>query len=175
MSRNEWMRSDRDYSNRNQQRQTTMRDHAADALSTSPIANPAIAELYEQVMLHHLPLRFPTMFCISGSRLLNLATGNSHAIDVKGARARRDAAESGRERGRGLLHHVPGRAGRRDPAARVRRLLPGRVSEPCEGGHVREGDPSAGAWIYGEGCEEGGASLGAALAGEIHGTHEREP
>lgn len=83
MSRNEWIRIDRGYMNRIKERQMVMREHAADAIGTSDIVNPAIAELYEAIMINHLPNRFPTMFRIEGTRLLNLVTGRSHSIKMQ--------------------------------------------------------------------------------------------
>ncbi|PTB64242.1 hypothetical protein BBK36DRAFT_1124158, partial [Trichoderma citrinoviride] len=85
MPRDDWIRIDSGYLDRIQQRRTIMREHAADALGTSPVANPAIAELYTEVMAKHLPQRFPTMFRIIKRRrqlLLNLATGTSHSLDA---------------------------------------------------------------------------------------------
>ncbi|KAL9470873.1 hypothetical protein ACSS6W_008814 [Trichoderma asperelloides] len=83
MSRNEWIRIDRGYMNRIKERQMVMREHAADAIGTSDIVNPAIAELYEAIMINHLPYRFPTIFRVEGTRLLNLVTGKSHSINMQ--------------------------------------------------------------------------------------------
>lgn len=83
MSRNEWIRIDRGYMNRIKERQMVMREHAADAIGTSDIVNPAIAELYEEIMINHLPHRFPTMFRIEGTRLHNSVTGKSHSINMQ--------------------------------------------------------------------------------------------
>ncbi|RFU73552.1 hrq family 2 [Trichoderma arundinaceum] len=83
MSRNEWIRIDRGYMDRIRERQMVMREHAADAIGTSDLVNPAIAELYEEIMIKHLPHRFPTMFRIEGARLLNLVTGKSHSINIQ--------------------------------------------------------------------------------------------
>ncbi|KAH8125892.1 hypothetical protein FP744_10009168 [Trichoderma asperellum] len=83
MSRNEWIRIDRGYMNRIKERQMVMREHAADAIGTSDIVNPAIAELYEAIMINHLPYRFPTIFRVEGTRLLNLVTGKSHSINLQ--------------------------------------------------------------------------------------------
>ncbi|KAL6859660.1 hypothetical protein J3F83DRAFT_748510 [Trichoderma novae-zelandiae] len=82
MPRNDWIRIDSGYPDRIRQRQTIMREHAGDAIGTGPIVNPAIAELYEEVMANHLPARYPTMFRIEASRLLNSVTGKSHSVNA---------------------------------------------------------------------------------------------
>ncbi|KAM0447049.1 hypothetical protein ACHAPV_004321 [Trichoderma viride] len=82
MSRSEWIRIDHGYMNRIKERQMVMREHAFDAIGTGDIVNPAIAELYEEIMVNHLPHRFPTMFRIEGTRLRNLVTGTSHSINI---------------------------------------------------------------------------------------------
>ena len=49
-------------------------------MGTSETANPAIRELYEEVMLDLLPKRFPRMFQIEGDIFHNLVTGTQHRI-----------------------------------------------------------------------------------------------
>ena len=49
-------------------------------MGTSETANPAVRELYEEVMLDLLPKRFPSMFRIKGDMFYNLITGRRHRI-----------------------------------------------------------------------------------------------
>ena len=49
-------------------------------MGTSDIANPAVRELYEEVMLDLLPQRFPKMFQIKGDMFHNLVTGTRQCI-----------------------------------------------------------------------------------------------
>ncbi|KAK5987039.1 hypothetical protein PT974_11155 [Cladobotryum mycophilum] len=83
MPRNEWIRIDNGYMDRIKERQMVMREHAADAIGTGDIVNPAIAELYEEIMINYLPQRYPTMFRIEGTQLRNSVTGKSHSINMQ--------------------------------------------------------------------------------------------
>lgn len=49
-------------------------------MGTSETANPAVRELYEEVMLDLLPKRFPTIFRIKGDMFHNLVNGARHRI-----------------------------------------------------------------------------------------------
>ena len=49
-------------------------------MGTSEAANPAIRELYEEIVLDLLPKRFPTMFRIKGDMFHNIVTGARHRI-----------------------------------------------------------------------------------------------
>ena len=57
-----------------------MTKHPDICLGTSEVANPAVRELYEEVMLDLLPKRFPSMFQIKGDIFHNLVTGTRHRI-----------------------------------------------------------------------------------------------
>lgn len=65
---------DRNYLSRIQLRKQIMKDHHEIAIKASPIAEPALDELYTWLTNTYLPTRFPTMFTLSGSHLLNLVT-----------------------------------------------------------------------------------------------------
>ena len=56
-----------------------MRDHPNEAIGTNEIVNPAIRELYEEIMCL-LPRRFPTIFQADGSKLRNLVTNSIYSL-----------------------------------------------------------------------------------------------
>jgi hypothetical protein len=84
LSRNEWVEMDRGYLNRISDRRHLIRTcpDQAHIVGTHDIVNPAIQELYEEVMIKYLPVRFPTMFQVKGSILKNLATGMEYSINI---------------------------------------------------------------------------------------------
>ena len=57
-----------------------MTQHPEICVGISETANPAVRELYEEVMLDLLPKRFPSMFRIKGDIFHNLVTGTWHRI-----------------------------------------------------------------------------------------------
>ena len=57
-----------------------MAEHPEISLGTSEAANPAICELYEEIVLDLLPKRFPTIFRINGDMFHNIVTGARHRI-----------------------------------------------------------------------------------------------
>lgn len=61
-------------------RKKLVAEHPEICVGTSEIANPAVRELYEEVMLDLLPKRFPTIFRIKGDMFHNLVTGTGHHI-----------------------------------------------------------------------------------------------
>lgn len=61
-------------------RKKLVAEHPETCVGTSETANPAIRELYEEVMLDLLPKRFPTMFRVKGDMFYNLVTGTRHRI-----------------------------------------------------------------------------------------------
>ena len=76
----DWIRIDRNYLERIALRKKLVTDHPETCMGTSEIADSAVRELYEEVMLDLLPKRFPSMFRIQGDRFCNLVTGTRHCI-----------------------------------------------------------------------------------------------
>lgn len=79
-TKQDWIRIDRHYLERINLRRQHLADHPEVCLGTSTIANPAIRELYEEILLDLLPKRFPTMFRIRQNMFQNLVTGSQHCI-----------------------------------------------------------------------------------------------
>ena len=79
-TKQDWIRIDRSYLERTALRKKLLADHPEICVGTSEMANPAIHELYEEVMLDLLPRRFPTMFRIEGDMFYNFVTGGRHRI-----------------------------------------------------------------------------------------------
>ena len=65
---------DKNYLDRLALRKQIMQDHPKIALASSPEVEPAINELYTYLTNTYLPTRFPTMFSLSSTHLLNLVT-----------------------------------------------------------------------------------------------------
>jgi hypothetical protein len=82
--KNEWVEMDCGYLSRIQDRITLLRTHPDQAhiVGTNEIVNPAIEELYEEIMIKYLPRRFPTMFQLQGKLFKNLATGSEYSVDM---------------------------------------------------------------------------------------------
>ena len=76
----DWIRIDRNYLERTALRKTLLAEHPEICVGTSEKANPAVRELYEEVVLDLLPKRFPTMFRITGDVFHNLVNGTQHRI-----------------------------------------------------------------------------------------------
>lgn len=79
-SKQDWIRIDRNYLERIALREKLIVEHPEICVGTSEKANPAIRELYEEVMLDLLPKRFPMIFRIKGDMFHNLVTGTRHRI-----------------------------------------------------------------------------------------------
>ncbi|CAD6591945.1 MAG: hypothetical protein ASARMPREDX12_005511 [Alectoria sarmentosa] len=79
-TKQDWIRIDRNYLERTVLRKKLLAENPEVCLGTSETANPAIRELYEEVMLDLLPKRFPTMFQIKGDVFYNLVNGTRHRI-----------------------------------------------------------------------------------------------
>ena len=76
----DWIRIDCNYLERITLRKNLVKLHPEICMGTSETANPAVRELYEEVMLDLLPKRFPGMFQIKGDVFHNLVTGTRHRI-----------------------------------------------------------------------------------------------
>ena len=79
-TKQDWIRIDRNYLERTVLRKKLLAENPEVCLGTSETANPAIRELYEEVMLDLLPKRFPTIFQIKGDVFYNLVNGTRHRI-----------------------------------------------------------------------------------------------
>jgi hypothetical protein len=82
--RSEWIRMDKGYLARIEERLPLIRDKPELTLGTGPKVNPAIKELYEEIMIRHLPARYPTMFERRGELVKNLATGTIYPLATDG-------------------------------------------------------------------------------------------
>jgi len=85
-SRDEWIRMDRGYLDRINIRKQLIETHPDPdtIIGTGPLVNPAIEELYTEVMIDYLPQRFPTMFAKQDGVLTNLVTGGTYPATTKG-------------------------------------------------------------------------------------------
>ncbi|KAI1479810.1 hypothetical protein F4774DRAFT_418650 [Daldinia eschscholtzii] len=83
--RSDWIRMDRGYLSRIEERLPLIRNKAEFTIGTGEVVNPAIEELYEEIMIRYLPARFPTMFKTQGGKLVkNLATGTTYPLTTTG-------------------------------------------------------------------------------------------
>ncbi|KAI3326819.1 hypothetical protein HD806DRAFT_488292 [Xylariaceae sp. AK1471] len=82
--RSDWIRMDRGYLARIQERLPLIKDNSQFTIGTGEKVNPAIKELYEEIMIRYLPARFPTMFQIRGMLVKNLATGTTYPLTTTG-------------------------------------------------------------------------------------------
>lgn len=79
-TKQDWIRIDRNYLKRTALRRKLVAEHPETCVGTSELANPAVRELYEEIMLDLLPKRFPAMFRIKGDMFHNLVSGVRHRI-----------------------------------------------------------------------------------------------
>lgn len=79
-TKQDWIRIDRNYLERIALRKNLLTYYPKICIGTSETANPAVRELYEEVMLDLLPKRFPRMFRIRRDMFHNLVTGTRHRI-----------------------------------------------------------------------------------------------
>jgi len=70
----ELIEMDHNYLSRILLRKQIMKDHHDIAIQASPAIRPAVDELYSWLVTTYLPTRFPKMYTLSGSGLLNHAT-----------------------------------------------------------------------------------------------------
>lgn len=80
--RQDWIRMDRGYLGRIQDRRQLIDEHPNEIIGTGELVNAAIRELYEEVMIDYLPKRFPTMFVQKPGEMLNLATNKTFPTDT---------------------------------------------------------------------------------------------
>ena len=79
-NKEDWIRIDRGYLNRMKLRQSLLDNTPEVCLGTSKLSDPAIRELYEEIILELLPKRYPTMFKRKGDMFYNAVTGSRHRI-----------------------------------------------------------------------------------------------
>ncbi|CAG8956790.1 hypothetical protein HYFRA_00011179 [Hymenoscyphus fraxineus] len=77
---NDWIQIDSGYLTRLQERTQTLQTHAKDAVGVTPHSKSAIIELFTEVILRHIPHRFPTIFQLQNTTFKNLATGKEYNI-----------------------------------------------------------------------------------------------
>ncbi|EPE30936.1 hypothetical protein GLAREA_03903 [Glarea lozoyensis ATCC 20868] len=107
---NNWISIDNGYLSRLAERENIINAHTTksinDVCATSLLVNPAISELYQQLMSDYLPQRYPTMFKILRKNehdiqsLLNVVTGKSYLINTAGMGERqmlRNISENGED------------------------------------------------------------------------------
>ncbi|KAE8392364.1 hypothetical protein BDV23DRAFT_181765 [Aspergillus alliaceus] len=83
-TRSSWIRIDSGYLKRLEERRGLVEDKPELIIGTGKIVNPAIEELYKEIMIKYLPQRFPTMFKIRGNLVDNLATGSNYPSTTAG-------------------------------------------------------------------------------------------
>ncbi|KAJ6779809.1 hypothetical protein PWT90_01501 [Aphanocladium album] len=82
MPKMDWIRMDKGYLKRLDERLEIMEAHPAESIGSGPEVNPAIEELYEELMLDYLPRRYPTMFALKERMLYNKITGKSYSVEL---------------------------------------------------------------------------------------------
>lgn len=83
VSRNEWIKIDRNYLECINYRRFLLKNEQQYCIGSNPGSRPAILELYEETMIHHLPKRFPNMFSIKGNIFTNHVTSSRYLIDAQ--------------------------------------------------------------------------------------------
>jgi hypothetical protein len=83
-SMEDWISIDKEYLSRLAECQQTMDAHPTGNIvfGTGPLVNPAIRELYKEVMMHYLPFRYPSIFRFKKNMLVNLVTGKEASLDM---------------------------------------------------------------------------------------------
>ncbi|KAH7361370.1 hypothetical protein BKA66DRAFT_425712 [Pyrenochaeta sp. MPI-SDFR-AT-0127] len=82
--RSEWIRIDCGYLARIEERRPLLEEKPELTIGTGDIVNPAVEELYEEIMIKYLPSRFPTLFKKQGKVVRNLATGEVYPLSTEG-------------------------------------------------------------------------------------------
>lgn len=82
MDKEDWIRFDKGYLKRLEERIEIMDAHPRESIGSGPEVNNAIEELYESIMIDFLPCRFPTMFALQGKELRNKVTGKVYSVEI---------------------------------------------------------------------------------------------
>ncbi|KAJ5982835.1 hypothetical protein N7481_004934 [Penicillium waksmanii] len=77
-TRSNWIRIDSGYLKRLEERRILVEEKPELTIGTGNIVDPAIKELYEEIMIKYLPQRFPTMFKVCGNVVENVTTGSNY-------------------------------------------------------------------------------------------------
>jgi hypothetical protein len=79
-----WIEIDHGYLERIKDRITILRTYPDQphVVGTNAIVNPAIQELYQELMTRYLPVRYPTMFRLHGTSFENLVTRSIYSVDM---------------------------------------------------------------------------------------------
>jgi hypothetical protein len=75
---------DRGYLSRIEERERLIQCQPESTVCTGPLANPAIEELYIEMMINYLPHRYPTIFKTSGKTVYNTITGSTYPLSTAG-------------------------------------------------------------------------------------------
>jgi hypothetical protein len=75
---------DRGYLAHIQERERLISQYPEDIICTGPHVNPAIEELYTEIMIDYLPYRYPTIFKASGKIVHNTVTGSTYPLSTAG-------------------------------------------------------------------------------------------
>lgn len=81
ISKNDWIQIDSGYLDRLNEGIRNMEEHPEWTIGVNDLSRPAILELFREVVIEHLPARFPTMFRLDGSTFTNLVTGEVHEVE----------------------------------------------------------------------------------------------
>lgn len=88
-SRNDWIRIDNGYLTRIEARKTLIEKQSEFTIGTGVHVNPAIEELYTEIMIQYLPYRYPTIFKRIGDgstekSIHNVITGSTYPLSTAG-------------------------------------------------------------------------------------------
>lgn len=82
-ARQEWIRMDNNYKKRIHEREPLIANHADCTIGTGPLVDPAIEELYTEIMIDYLPKRYPTIFRKEDNMCLNTVMGSRYPLSTE--------------------------------------------------------------------------------------------
>ena len=82
--RQDWIRIDFGYLDRIAERRALIERIPEYTIGAGPLVNPAIEELYSEILLDYLPRRYPTIFCQHDKAIHNKLTGESYPLSLQG-------------------------------------------------------------------------------------------
>jgi hypothetical protein len=80
--RQDWIRMDNGYAQRIRDRKELLTTQPHYTIGTGPLVDPAIEELYHEIMVDYLPKRYPTLFSTRGGTVRNRVTGSSYPLST---------------------------------------------------------------------------------------------
>ncbi|KAL8934483.1 MAG: hypothetical protein Q9211_005206 [Gyalolechia sp. 1 TL-2023] len=83
MSRDEWIKIDHNYLKHISYRKFLLETEQQYCIGSNPRSRLAIEELYEAIMINHLPKRFPNMFSLKGDIFTNHVTNCKYMIETR--------------------------------------------------------------------------------------------